>query len=262
MRIFARKHARDGEPLRQDRRHVLAAVDGEIDFVTQQRVLYFFHEQAVAADFGQGRLLQAVARRLDDDDAAGRSAAFGDACRDSVGLPERELAAARPESRLARQSQRRLWRSNGATVPGLLARPSPASFASFAGSPAASFSLRPNSLVSASVYALTASLSPTALSCSVGVSSSFSMMRWVISSTRVRASGGIEASLNSSRSSSARRMASNRCRSATTVGIAPRARNQAPNFSISSATIRSACVTSLSRRARFSRTVACRSSML
>src|SRR5258708_21479999 len=136
-------------------------------------------------------MLRGVARRLDDDDAARRSAAFGDARLDGVGLPQRELAPARPESKLASQSQRRLLRSNGATLPALLARPSPASFASLAGSLAASFSLRPNSRVSASVYALTASLSPTALSCSVGVSSSFSMMRWVISSTRVRASGGI-----------------------------------------------------------------------
>ena len=48
-------------------------------------------------------------------------------------------------------------------------------------------------------------------------------------------------------------MVSNRWRSATTVGIAPRDRSQPPNFSTSSATIASARVTSLARRARFSR---------
>ena len=47
---------------------------------------------------------------------------------------------------------------------------------------------------------------------------------------RARASGGSADSLKSSRSSSARRIASNRWRSATTVGIAPRERSQAPNL--------------------------------
>ena len=51
-------------------------------------------------------------------------------------------------------------------------------------------------------------------------------MRRVTSSTRARASGGSADSLKSSRSSSARRIASNRWRSATTVGIAPRDRSQ------------------------------------
>src|SRR5439155_16479013 len=109
-----RKHARDRESLRQDRRHVLAAVDREIDLVAQQRVLDFLHEEALAADVRDWRLLQAVARCLDDDDAARRSAAFGEARLDGVGLPQRERAAARPESKLASQSQRRLLRSKGA----------------------------------------------------------------------------------------------------------------------------------------------------
>ena len=89
----------------------------------------------------------------------------------------------------------------------------------------------------------TVSASPSAFSCSVGVSSSFSTISRVISSTRARASGGSDDSLNSSRSSSERRIASNRCRSATTVGIAPRERSQAPNFSTSSPTIASARAT-------------------
>ena len=84
----------------------------------------------------------------------------------------------------------------------------------------------------------------------------FSTMSRVMSSTRARTSGDSADSLKSSRASSARRIASNRCRSATTVGIAPRARNQPPNFSTSSATMASASTTSLVRRARFSRTVA------
>src|SRR5258708_6082146 len=86
-----------------------------------------------------------------------------------------------------------------------------------------SSSARPKSRVSTSEYAPTVSASLNDLSCSVGVSRSFSTMRCVISSTRARASGGSAESLKSSRSSSARRMVSKRSRRATTVGIAPRA---------------------------------------
>ena len=127
-------------------------------------------------------------------------------------------------------------------------------------------SASPNTRAIASAYSAAVSGSPSALSCSVGVSSSFSTIRCVISSTRARASsrasGGRPDSLKSSRSSSARRIDSNDWRSATTVGMTPRARSHEPNLSSSSSTMASARVTSLVRRARFSRTDACRSSML
>ena len=80
----------------------------------------------------------------------------------------------------------------------------------------------------------------TALSCSVGVSSSFSTMRRVISSTRARASGGRPDSFGSSRVSSDWRIASNRWRSATTVGTISRDCIHAVNRATSSSTIASA----------------------
>ena len=107
-----------------------------------------------------------------------------------VGLPQRELAAARAEPKLAeRRPRRRRVRALVAPVAALNGSTRPRS-----GVPVASAVARPpadrrapNSRVSASVYAPTVSASPSALSCSVGVSSSFSTMRRVISSTRARA---------------------------------------------------------------------------
>ena len=42
----------------------------EVDLAAQQRVLDFLHEQPLAADVGQRRVLQLVARGPDDDDLA------------------------------------------------------------------------------------------------------------------------------------------------------------------------------------------------
>ena len=156
---------------------------------------------------------------IDDAARAARRAAAMRAAT-VVGLPQRELAAARAEPKFVRMCHgvaQRLPRPLHARERLDLAAARLALRRGVA-------SRRPsaNSRVSASVYAPTVSASPSDFSCSVGVSSSFSTMRCVISSTRARASGGSADSLKSSRSSSARRMLSNRCRSATTVGIAPR----------------------------------------
>ena len=75
---------------------------GEVDFVAQQRVLDFLDEEAFAADLGKWRFLKPVAGRLDDDDAAGHVAGFLQTRGDGVGLPQRQLAAARSQSQLAR----------------------------------------------------------------------------------------------------------------------------------------------------------------
>ena len=56
----------------QNGRHVLAAVDGQIDLAGEQRVLDFLDEQPLAADLRQRRVGEPVARRLDDDDLAVR----------------------------------------------------------------------------------------------------------------------------------------------------------------------------------------------
>ena len=108
-----------------------------------------------------------------------------DARRDRVGLPQRELAAARAESELCASSGQRASaarRRRAERLDALALRRR----LDLAGR-SVGCSARPNSRVSASVYAPTVSASPSALSCSVGVSSSFSTMRCVISSTRARA---------------------------------------------------------------------------
>ena len=139
-------------------------------------------------------------------------------------------------------SWRRVWldRALAARMRADAARPS--SPAARARSVDAS-SPRPNSRSSASVYAPTVSASPSALSCSVGVEQQLldDQARDLVDA-RARFGRQARDSLNSSRSSSARRIASNRCRSATTVGTAPRERSHAPNLSTSSSTIASARV--------------------
>ena len=66
----------------------------------QQRVLDFLHEQALAADLRERRLLQPVAARLDDDDLARRSARSSTRAAARARLPERELTAAGAEAEL------------------------------------------------------------------------------------------------------------------------------------------------------------------
>ena len=94
-RILALQHRADGESLRQDRRHVLAAVHREIDLAGQQRILDFLDEQSLAADLRQPRFRQPVAGRLDDDDVALDAGALAQQGGNRVCLPARELAAAR-----------------------------------------------------------------------------------------------------------------------------------------------------------------------
>ena len=78
VRILARQHGGDAQAVGQDGRHVLAAVDGEIDLVAEQRVLDFLDEQPLAADLRERRVLQPIAGGLDDDDAARGSAGSRD----------------------------------------------------------------------------------------------------------------------------------------------------------------------------------------
>jgi hypothetical protein len=98
VRILAGKDAGDPESQRKDRRHVLAAVDRQIDLAVQQRVLDLFHEEALSTRLGQGRFLKPVSGCLDDHDLACRSAGFSQKPRNGVGLVERELTAARAET--------------------------------------------------------------------------------------------------------------------------------------------------------------------
>ena len=98
-RIFALEHRADLEPVGQQRRHVLAAVHGEIDVAAEQRVLDFLHEEPLAADVRQRGFLQAVARRLDDDDLAAPGRRPLDALGDEPGLKERELTSSAAEAK-------------------------------------------------------------------------------------------------------------------------------------------------------------------
>ncbi len=64
-RIFARQRRRHGQALGQHRRHVLRAVDREIDLAAEQRVLDFLDEEPLAAGLRERRVLEPVAGCLD-----------------------------------------------------------------------------------------------------------------------------------------------------------------------------------------------------
>src|SRR5262249_15202788 len=155
----------------------------------EQGVLDFLDEQSLAAHLGKRPVLQPIAVGLDDDDPAGRTAGGSDARRDRVGLPESELAPARAETKLVgvhvaiddgRGQRRPVGRLNASTRPPFGPR-------SRSDGSSPGWVDKANSRVSASVYVLTASELSSDFSCSVGVNSSFSTMRCVISSTRARA---------------------------------------------------------------------------
>ena len=57
--VFPGKHGADRQTVRQQRRHVLAAVHGKIDVPSQERVFDFLDEEALPAVLGQRPLLQA-----------------------------------------------------------------------------------------------------------------------------------------------------------------------------------------------------------
>jgi hypothetical protein len=65
----------------------------EVDIAREQRILDFLHEEPLAANLGQGRLLQTIAGCLDDDDLAVRSACRLNPLGYEPGLKEGELAS-------------------------------------------------------------------------------------------------------------------------------------------------------------------------
>ena len=89
------------EPFGQERRHVLAAVNREVDVAAEQCVLDFLDEQPLAANLGQRGLLQSIAGRLDDDDLAGRSAGRLYALGYEPGLKEGEVTSAAAKAKRA-----------------------------------------------------------------------------------------------------------------------------------------------------------------
>ena len=97
--IFALEHRAHLESLGQHRGHVLAAVNGQVDVAGQQRVLDFLHEQALSADLRQRRVLQAIARGLDDDDLAGCAGRRLKALGHQPRLEEGELTSSTAETK-------------------------------------------------------------------------------------------------------------------------------------------------------------------
>ena len=60
--VLARQQAGDRQARRQQRRHVLHGMHGEVDLAGQQRLLDLLGEQALAAGLGERPVLDAVAR--------------------------------------------------------------------------------------------------------------------------------------------------------------------------------------------------------
>lgn len=65
--ILAFQHRGKDEAVLQAGRHVLAGMDGDIDARVGQRLVDFAGEQSLAADFGQGSVLNSIARGSDGD---------------------------------------------------------------------------------------------------------------------------------------------------------------------------------------------------
>src|SRR5687768_10899863 len=181
-RIIAREGCAHDQVAGENGGKILAAVNPEIDMAIEERVLDLLDKGRLrrGADGagsagrargdcaeragGAGRARRVgwsfVAGRANDDDLATRTAALGNQPRHRVCLPECQRTASRPDAQRGHAS--------------------------------GSLSLSPsaNSLVKASVYWPTSSVSPSVFSCSVGVNNSFSNMSRVISSIRKRTSGG------------------------------------------------------------------------
>ena len=53
-RVFTGRHTENFETVRRCRRHILHAVNGEIDLPAQEGIFDFFDEQPLTADFANG----------------------------------------------------------------------------------------------------------------------------------------------------------------------------------------------------------------
>src|SRR4030095_15174925 len=112
--IFAWQYTGDTESLGKNHRHVLAAVDGEIDLAVAQGILDFLDEETLAADLRKGRVREFVARGANDDPFARQTGLRAQLRGDRISLEQRELAAARPNAqshgRLGASGRSLVWR--------------------------------------------------------------------------------------------------------------------------------------------------------
>ena len=99
--IFAFEHGSEVETVGQHGRHVLAAVDREIDVTFQQGVFDLFDEETLSADLGQRHFLETIARCLDHHNLAGSPGRHADSLGDERGLEHGEMASSRAETQCA-----------------------------------------------------------------------------------------------------------------------------------------------------------------
>jgi hypothetical protein len=98
--ILACQHSGDPKSLGKNHRHVLAAVDREIDFAFDQGILDFLDEETLAANLRQRCVRKLVAGGADDDGLGLETGRGVELRGDSTGLKQRELAAARADAKL------------------------------------------------------------------------------------------------------------------------------------------------------------------
>ena len=97
MCVFSRQYGTERQAFGKHRRHVLAAVDGEIDRAGEECIFELLDEQALATCFGQRRVREPIAGRLDDGDFTRDSRGRFQQSRHRVRLEQRERTAARSE---------------------------------------------------------------------------------------------------------------------------------------------------------------------
>src|SRR5262245_2487634 len=115
--VFAFGDRGDAQPVGQGGRQIFQAVNRQVDAMIEQGLFDLFREDALAADLRQRGLGQFIAGGLDDLDADDQPLVdFLEPVLHPVGLPERELAAARADDQVRHKTNpeskiQRLWRN-------------------------------------------------------------------------------------------------------------------------------------------------------
>ncbi len=90
-RILPSEDGADDKAVGKKGRHILHAVDGEIDRSRDERLLDLLDEESLASDLGEGDGKDHVPRRLDDDEFGGASGGLPKELGHMAGLPQGEL---------------------------------------------------------------------------------------------------------------------------------------------------------------------------